>query len=54
MKALECMILEDGLVLVDGNTNVFKSEPERWKEVIGKNELKIISIFGRRQNFSRV
>lgn len=37
MKAFESMIFEDGLVVVDGNTNVLEGKSERWKEVIGKN-----------------
>lgn len=54
MKALESMIFKDGLVVVDGNTNVLEGKAECWKEVIGKNELKINSIFGRKRNRSRV
>lgn len=42
------------VVLVDDNTNILEGKPERWKEIIGKNELKIISIFGRKRNLSTV
>lgn len=54
MKKLECMMLIEDLTLADDNRNVLEGKLKRYREIIGKKEFKIMSLFWLKQNLSRV